>query len=146
MNTDDDDRVPGLAQLKLERTPERDLWPGIETRLVRRGRLAPPPWLAAAACAVLALSAMLQFGLRQNPLEEAQTALPVEVSAQAVLPRAPMHTEVRGLLRANLHLVEGAEKQIRQAMAYDPDSQLLARMLARSREQRQDLRQLLAKT
>ena len=147
---EDDDRVPGLERLRLERAPERDLWPGIESRLARRGRFAPPQWLAAAACAVLALTAMLNFGLHQNPLDEAQSALPAVASTlpnpQRVLPRAPMRSEMRGLLRANLHVVEGAQKQIRQAMAYDPDSQLLARMLERSALQQRDLRDLLAKT
>ena len=150
MNHEDDDRVPGLNQLRMERAPERDLWPGIDARLKRRNAYAPPQWLAAAACAVLALTAMLNFGPHQNPLDEALSALPAVASSapatQRVLPRAPMRSEMRGLLRANLHVVEGAQKQIRQAMAYDPDSQLLARMLERSNLQQRDLRELLAKT
>ena len=143
---DEHDRVPGLERLQMQRAPERDLWPGIASRLRPRGRFAPPQWLAAAACAVLALSVMLQSGLQTPAEPEAQAALPYATSAQPALARAPMRSEMRGLVRANLHVVEGAEKQIRQAMAYDPDSAMLARLLARSREQRRDLRQLLART
>ncbi|HVT35036.1 MAG TPA: hypothetical protein VHE37_05610 [Nevskiaceae bacterium] len=147
--SEDDDRVPGLDRLPLRRAPESDLWPGIQARLKPRRQFSAPPWLAAAACAVLALAVMLRYGLHDD-VPEAQSALPQVASTQLPQPRAPLHAqmraEVRGLVRANLQVVDGADRQIRQAMNYEPDSPLLQRLLARNQEQRRGLRQLLDQT
>lgn len=131
-----------LRGLRREITPERDLWPGIEARLLpQRQMVAHRParvWpLASAASMLLALGLAWQ--------SDPQGARPVAVSGQAVtvLPQeAEALTEhyqaaLRELdMRATpaswqpgLEALDRSAMQVREALRQSPDSALLLEQL-----------------
>jgi hypothetical protein len=141
--------VPGLSGYSLDRAPERDLWPGIEARLVRRGfswRQAMP--YAAAAVIVIGMSVHLLFGVSvQSPSLPTSVPLAQVASAAPSTFLAPMreHEPNRVLVKANLKIVDDAERQLENALRSAPDADYLKRLVESTREQRRDLRRLLSR-
>ena len=145
--------IPGLAALKRDSAPQRDLWPGIESRIraqqVRRQRT---PWLVAvgvAASLLMVLSASVGLeGLRgtHQPLH-APANLPVAAAAidNSLLPATNrMHPETRALVKANLKIVDSAENELKRAIAADPDGEYLKSLLNSTRQQKEQLHVVLA--
>jgi hypothetical protein len=149
----EDSPPPGLAGLKQDRAPGRDLWPGVESRIrARRARaLSRPLWFAVglAASALLVLGATVQLGGlggRPVPLHASfeQAAATAPGRAPALQPAvAHLHPETRALVKANLKIVSGAEAQIEKALAADPDGEYLKSLLASARQQKQQLHGVL---
>jgi hypothetical protein len=151
---DEQPPIPGLAGLKRENAPQRDLWPGIDSRIqAQRIRRQRTPWLAAvgiAASLVLVLTASIGLqglrGTRQQPLH-APSMLPVLAAASdnSLLPVTNrMHPETRALVKANLKIVDSAENQIRRAMAADPEGAYLKSLLTTTQQQKEQLHVVLA--
>jgi hypothetical protein len=139
MNDGRDERGRGLERLPRRRMPERDLWPGIESRLQphRRSPTAalraavrhyPLAEMALAASLVAGLAIMFTLGLRDSALP----ATGLDVAAE---PRY-LTDDSRAIVQANLSLVEQAERELRKAIRQDPESTTL-RSLLQSAEQRQ---------
>lgn len=130
---DETDRINALERLPRRRTPERDLWPGIQSRL--RPRRARGPWLqfGLAASLVAGLAAAFTLALRD-------VAPPPAGPDVAAAPRM-LSDDSRAIVQANLSMVEHAERELRQALKQAPESTTL-RSLLQSAEQRQ--RQLRA--
>jgi hypothetical protein len=136
MNEDDDrieGQVPGLDRLARSRAPQRDLWPGIESRLVRRRR---SPWalaqFALAASLVAGLAAV--FTLSLGPLGTA----PGEFAAPLAL-----SDDSRAIVQANLSMVRQAERELRRALDDNPDSPTLRSLLASTENRQRALSALL---
>jgi hypothetical protein len=144
---EDEGPVPGLSGLRLDREPERDLWPGIAARLPARR----PVWIARvsyAAAAVLVMGVSMHLLFNVAPQRGGPVATPLAAATVAMAPaRAPLHVQNgnRALVQANLKIVDDAEKQLEQALRHAPDSEPLKRLLDATREQRRGLRQLLAR-
>lgn len=81
--------------------------------------------------------------LRENPVAVVE-ARAVPASWQAA--SSTLRKQNRGLIKANLKLVDNAEAQLRRAMAEDPQSAYLERLLLTTQDQQQNLHQLLDKT
>jgi hypothetical protein len=145
--------IPGLAGLRKPGAPSRDLWPGIDSRIrARQLRRQRAPWLAAlgiAASLLLVLSASV--GLqdlrgRRAPLH-APSNWPIVATAgdNNLLPASNrMHPETRALVKIDMKIVDGAENQIRRAIAADPDDAYLKSLLAATRQQQDRLHIVLA--
>jgi hypothetical protein len=136
MNEDDDrieSPVPGLDRLARSRAPQRDLWPGIASRLPRRRR---SPWalapFALAASLVAGLAAV--FTLSLGPLGTA----PGELAAPLAL-----SDDSRAIVQANLSIVRQAERELRRALDDNPDSPALRSLLASTENRQRALSALL---
>ena len=139
INTDDgrDERARGLERLPRRRSPERDLWPGIQSRLRPRRSLAvalraavrsyPLMQFALAASLVAGLAAVMTLGLRDAGLG------PTGAGAASTL---ALTDDSRAIVEANLAMVRHAERQLQQALQQDPESTSL-RSLLQSAEYRQ---------
>jgi hypothetical protein len=139
---DDEAPLRELRGYSLDRAPERDLWPGIQSRLAPRAS----PWrslvgYAAAAAIVAAVAA--QVLLNAVP----QTAPVAGTSALALAEAVPMRGNDRNrmLVHANLKIADDAERQLEQALKTAPDSNSLKRLLDSTRQQQHHLRRLLAR-
>jgi hypothetical protein len=150
-NEGEEPPIPGLAALKQERAPSRDLWPGIDSRIrARRIRRQRGPWVAAvslAASLVLVLSATVGInelhGKSHAPLQAPQQV--AGAGDAALVPVVNhMHPETRALVKANLKIVNTAESQLRQAIAADPDDAYLKSLLASAQQQKEQLHIVLA--
>jgi glucose/arabinose dehydrogenase len=94
------------AALPREIAPPRDLWPGVATRLRRRG-VPPPWWLAAAAAVILALGALFVFRDRLK----AGGGWPIaRVEGRATIDGAPL---MRSVLRPGDALRTGTDSRVR---------------------------------
>lgn len=138
--------IPGLQGLDLQVQPERDLWPGIETRLAPRRPLQRSGWIGYAAAAGIVLS--VGVGLWRQVPDPGAAVLP---GPTAALPQASSATlmayaprENHALVKAHLKIVRDAEKQLRYALERDPESESLQRLLASMQSQRRDLQRLSA--
>jgi hypothetical protein len=145
--------IPGLAGLKQDCAPGRDLWTGIDSRIrAQRVRRRRAPWQAAvgiAASLLVVLSATIgvqNLRDRHEPLHSgSELPLPAVSRDNLLLPAtAKMHPETRALVKANLKIVDGAENQLRRAMAADPDDAYLKSLLSSARQQKEQLRVVLA--
>ena len=128
--SEDTDRINALERVPRRRSPERDLWPGIEARLAPRRRASRYPWVqfAVAASLVAGLAAVMTLGLRDaNLTSPARTASAAPVA---------LGDDSRAIVQANLSLVEQAERELKKALKQDPESTTL-RTLLRSAERRQ---------
>jgi hypothetical protein len=146
---------PGLAGLRTSRAPQRDLWPGIESRIRARrsrawaGRLAGLGSVAAALLLTLGV-ALERGGWQSAPVTAprhgaVRIALAQPARDPALLPAvAHLHPETRALVKANLKIVDSAESQLRRALNADPDADYLKSLLASARQQRQELHIVLA--
>lgn len=153
------DRRPSLLPaLRRDYMPDRDLWPEIEARLrAQRWRRLRGPLATAAA---LAASLVLGLGLQvlRTSGEPTPPHAPLRASAEVVaamqesaperslrpVSLAAVAPETRALVRANLKIVNSAEAQLKRALASDPDSAYLERLLLAAQQQKQDLRTVLA--
>lgn len=146
--------IPGLAGLKRDHVPERDLWAGIDSRIqVQRMRRRRAPWQAAvgiAASLLVVLSATIGLQNRGergagNGVLQAPAVLPKPARDGMLLPAtARMHPETRALVKANLKIVDSAENQLKRAMAADPDDAYLKSLLNTARQQKEQLHVVLA--
>ena len=145
--------IPGLAGLKLELAPRRDLWPGIESRIgAQRLRRQRAPWLVAvgiAASLLLVLTASIGLqglgGSHPPPLHAPAVLPQIAAGDNALLPATNrLHPETRALVKANLKIVDSAETQIRRAIAADPDGAYLKSLLTTTQQQKEQLHVVLA--
>jgi hypothetical protein len=98
-------------------------------------------YFAAAACTVLAFSAMVTLRL-SGTATHAPLAAPPEFAAMT----APSGMNVpanRALVKANLHLTRSAEGEIRKALRQSPGDASLKRLLDTTSQQQRELDQLL---
>ncbi len=146
-----DKEIPGLRGLKLDQQPERDLWPGIETRLQRkpRGVLRPRMVRGLSYAMAASLVGAITLGvLRQAPPDVAPIAAPAELASVAPATQrsvGQVNPQRQALLKANLAIVKDAEGQLKQALEQDPDSASLRRLLVAMQQQRGDLKTQLAR-
>lgn len=132
---EDAERINLLERLPRRRSPERDLWPGIEARLApRRSRYALGQ-LALAASLVAGLAAVFTVGLRDTAL----TASGLEV---ATAPSA-LADDSRAIVEANLSLVEQAERELHKALKQKPESTTLRSLLQSAEHRQRALRAML---
>lgn len=144
--------IAGLAALKQDRAPSRDLWPGIDSRIraqqIRRKRA---PWAAAVG---LAASLLLVLGATVGVNELRGTPRPLAAPGgqnvavatdPALLPVSNrMHPETRALVKANIKIVNSAEGELKRAIAADPDDAYLRSLLASAQQQKEQLHIVLA--
>lgn len=129
----DTDRIEGLDQLARARAPERDLWPGIALRLRPRRSRYGLMQFALAASLVAGMAAVFTLSLQRQPR----------------VPGAPETTALRlgddsrAIVVANLSIVDQAERELRNALKKQPDSQPLRSMLESTQHRARDLRALL---
>jgi hypothetical protein len=132
---DDMNEVPAaLRGLQLAQAPQRDLWPEIEARLRRRRSMGD--WFGYAAAAGFAGIMAAGVWLR-HPANE---AVPV-IAPQTMRVAGVVAPQQKALLKANLAIVKDAESQLRYALASDPQSASLQRLLASVQQQRSELKQ-----
>jgi hypothetical protein len=145
-DSSDEAPVPGLRGLAMDSQPQRDLWPGIAARIVVRRNRQRRVWLAAAACTLMAFSAMLSLRVAETPevvsTARAPIAAPPEIAAMT-LPSGMKVRANRQLVKANLRLTEGAENEVRAAMRQSPDNPALQSLLDATREQQRELNEML---
>lgn len=130
------DRINALERLPRRRMPERDLWPGIESRLSPRRRSRwPLVEFALAASLVAGLAAVFTLGLRD-------AALPGAGLDVAAAP-SQLTDDSRAIVQANLSMVEQAERELRKAMKQDPESASLRSLLQSAEHRQRALRAML---
>jgi hypothetical protein len=138
MNPDDDDtRLEVLRGLSLAREPERDLWPGIASRIAPPRRRRALPWLGALAASVAITALTLQLWPATQPDTSVEVAA---VLAEPLPPAGQVMTQQDALLKANLAIASDAEAQLRHALELDPDSPSLQRLLLSVERRQNDLR------
>jgi hypothetical protein len=142
------DRIEGLEHLRRERVPQRDLWPGIETRLRPRRRRGAA-WLALVASLLAGLTVVLSLAVRRDVPHPGQPEMQAGgTAAQTGDPGSagralPLDDDSRAIVKANLALVRQAERQLRQALRNDPDSPALRSLLASTEQHQNHLSKLL---
>jgi hypothetical protein len=145
--------IPGLAGLKQDRAPERDLWVGIDSRITaQRIRRRRAPWQAAVGIAasmllVLGATVGVQNLHERHDILHGPRVLPQPAPARdgMLLPvTSRLHPETRALVKANLKIVDSAENQLRRAMAADPDDAYLKSLLSTAKRQKEELHVVLA--
>jgi hypothetical protein len=134
------DRIEGLERLARTRAPQRDLWPGIQSRLrPRRSRYALGQ-LALAASLVAGLAVTFTLALRDVgrglPTYDAASIDPVGRQSFAA---ADLTDDSRAIVKANLNMVRQAERQLRKALREDPDSPTLRSLLASTETRQREL-------
>jgi hypothetical protein len=139
INTDDGrgERARGLERLPRRRSPERDLWPGIQSRLRPRRlpvRGYPLMQFALAASLVAGLAAVMTLGLRDAGLG------PTGAGAASTL---ALTDDSRAIVEANLAMVRHAERQLQQALQQDPESTSLRSLLQSAEYRQRALRAML---
>jgi len=132
-----------LKDLPMEAQPKRDLWPGIAARIAVRRNRQRGVWLAAAACTLMAFSAMLSLRVAEEPAAPAHLPLvaPPEIAAMT-LPSSGLR-QSRQLVKANLKLTQSAESQVLAAMRQQPDNPSLQSLLESTRAQKRELSEML---
>ncbi len=145
-----------LAELPRELAPQRDLWPGIARAVAPRRRLVWPAALAAGViAAAVSLPLLLQPGQRGPGGGDAGSAAkPVSfewpqdqasIASRAALERTfrerlqLLAPDTRARIEADLQVIRNANADIRAALAGDPASPVLQRLLFNSWEQEMDL-------
>jgi anti-sigma factor RsiW len=146
------------ASLPRQKSPERDLWPGIEERLRSRPRVS---WtfLAAAAAVALAVAGALFLAKDRTPLAGPR-AVPVaatlespalaeaesdyERASAALLAalherRDSFSPETIASVEKNLEIIDGALAEVREALRRDPENPELTRMLAATHRRKVDV-------
>lgn len=154
-NEHEDQLMQTAGQLATEISPERDLWPGIEEAISRPQRSRWTPMLAQAAAVVMLVgaSSLLTYTLvKQEPqvIEINRPDLAVDqaafsnpdflgdeyriargsVSAQLHRELARLSPEARADIERNLAVIGQAIADINQALAREPDNELLQELLA----------------
>lgn len=133
-----------LSRLPREMTPEQDLWPAIEARIGAPSGRWSLPRVAAAAAVFFMAAVALRLG-SENPAPDGFDGNLQVLSASAELEYSGALRDLRdsigqldgdaqnGLLndyQQSLRVVHDATRQVRAALAQDPDSRLLNGMLA----------------
>ncbi len=139
----DHEDVTPPRRLRVELAPARDLWPGIEARIVKRRQRRLRPWFGYAAAASL-VGAVALGVWHDAPPPGPAASVPVAVSPAAAAGR--VQPQQRALLKANLAIVRDAENQLQHALEQDPQSESLRRLLASMQQQRSQLRAQLARS
>ncbi len=146
--------VSGLAALRVERMPARDLWPEINQRLAPR-RSAVRPWLLRGMAAAVVGFTAFGVWLAEGPMPAAPIASETAVALASPDQGASTPTlrdwqgfnvasgPSRALIKANLKIVTDAESQIRSAIDTDPGNEQLQHLLAATRRQQGELQSLL---
>ncbi|MGA8278179.1 MAG: hypothetical protein WB784_08300 [Rhodanobacteraceae bacterium] len=145
-----------LRELGGERAPERDLWPGIATRIAGTapaGSSRPARGFAFAVAAGIAIAlgaGLIGFALhRPDVLPLASTpgqSLPVRPSAEPDQRRSLARiasTDPR--LAGAAVVLDAAHTELEQALEQQPDAVFLVRLLNRNNEQRMKLARLAMK-
>ena len=156
MNDEHDDKLMAAAgKLATEISPERDLWPGIEQEISKPKRSRWTPMLAQAAAVVLlvgASSMVTYYVVSDDPqiVEVMRPALNAElaafggrtmlgekyrithgeVSSQLHRELERLSPEARADVERNLAVIRQAIGDINQALAREPDNELLQELLA----------------
>ena len=153
----DDKLMRAASNLATEITPERDLWPGIEDAIRRPQRSRWTPLLAQAAAVVLLVgaSSLITYTLvKQEPqiIEVGPSGLNVDtaafsnssflgeeyrmargsVSAQLHRELDRLSPDAREDIERNLAVIRQAIADINQALAKEPDNELLQELLAKA--------------
>jgi hypothetical protein len=134
--------VPGIRDVSMQVQPGRDLWPGIQARMGVRRHRSRNVLLAAAACALLAFSAMLSLRVVESPAPGKTPLVAPPEFAAMTLPRTNLRAS-RALVKANLRITQSAESDLRKALRQAPDDPSLQRLLQSTRAHKQELRDLL---
>lgn len=164
------ERVAGAARALGPIEPATDLWPGIQSRITapdtRRASARPlsPPWLAAAAVVLIALSASLAWWGRgavgEAPVMAGSDAMssPTSVRAATAGPDGPVSEALASelerlesvisdsrdrlepgtvhVLERNLVLIERAIEDSYRALALDPENDFVRDHLERTYERK----------
>ena len=140
---DDRDEAPleALRGYDLSVEPQRDLWPGIEARIAPRRKVSANAWMSMAAAACVATVVGLTV---LRPLPPAPAATQDVAMAEMTTPDLQAVPGGRALVKANLQLAKQSEQQIRKALAQDPDSAALHRLLLTTQTRSDELRRMLA--
>ncbi len=151
----DDEFRAALQGLRQEQMPERDLWPGIEARIgahagVSGRRARTWRWIGYAAAAGIVGAVSLGVWQAQPPAGAPGAGLEPSVSAGAnaygeTTPGIVVPQE-RALLKAHLSIVKDAERQLRDALDQDPESESLRRLLDSMQQRRGALKGRLQET
>lgn len=141
-------RAPTL-RLPHDVQPARDLWPGVQRRIVRRSPSFA--WLAAAAVLLVALSSAVtmlvtQEGRTSRTLTAAPAAVAVieasyiaesrDLEQALVSQRGRLSPETVATLERNLAIIDAAIAESRAALASDPGNRDLRILLEAGHEQR----------
>ena len=154
-NEHEDKLMQAAGELATEISPERDLWPGIEEAIGRPRRSRWTPILAQAAAVVMlaGASSLITYTLvKQEPrvIEVERPGLVIDqaafsnsnflgdeyrmargsVSAQLQRELARLSPEARADIERNLAVIRQAIADINQALAKEPDNELLQELLA----------------
>ncbi len=161
--------VEAAARLPRSIQPRRDLWPGVERRLVRRAPGHRPRWalrsaVAAAAVLVIALSltqvrsksgreadagpsdrgSTIELAVVSREwmrTESAYVAAAAELQEAVDATREALDPATVALIEANLRIIDEAIRESRAALAVDPGNRELMRLLASTHEKKLDLLQ-----
>jgi len=154
-NTDRDDKlIAEASKLSTEISPEKDLWPGIETAINEPQRSSWTPRFAQAAAVVLLVgaSSMLTYMATKDQVQVVEVvpaglvfeqasfggryALGVgyqeahrDLEAQLNVELQRLSPEARAEVEQNLAMIRGAIGQINKALAEEPDNSLLQELL-----------------
>ena len=154
-NEHEDKLLQAAGRLATEISPERDLWPGIEEAINRPSRSRWTPMLAQAAAVVMLVgaSSLITYTLvKQEPvvIEVSRPGLAADqaaftnssflgdgyrmargsVSAQLHRELERLSPEARADIERNLAVIRQAIADINQALAKEPDNELLQELLA----------------
>lgn len=135
-----------LRGLRVDREPDRDLWPGIESRVPPRRARSLWPWALAASLAVAAVGlavmrpllqpeapAVAQAEARARPMAREAEAMALNYrAALAELAGRPLPAELRPVARE----LDDSVREIRLALEEAPDSRLLLEQLRRTYDRR----------
>ena len=132
-DNNDTDRIEGLDRLTRARAPSRDLWPGIAARLAtrRRSRYGLVQF-ALAASLVAGMAGVFSLSLRPQ-------GAPGVLAAAAL----PLSHDSRAIVEANLSIVRQSERQLRQALKQDPNSNTLRTLLTSTETRQRELTAML---
>lgn len=142
----DDDRIEGLERIPMRRAPERDLWPGISSRLQAPRRRRPWLPLAIAATVIAGVAGLVSVGVvTRGPNNDRAGALqahlaPAETEYLGTGGDLPLTTDSRAIVEANLDLMRAAEREVRRALEHDPESTTLRSLLASTENRQRALR------
>ncbi|HEY7516049.1 MAG TPA: zf-HC2 domain-containing protein [Vicinamibacteria bacterium] len=148
------------SALPRQKSPERDLWPGIAERLQRRSTYGGWTSLAAAAAVALALAGSFFLKGGGSGPDAGPRTVPVAVTSEspalaeaegdyerasaALLAalherRDSFSPETIASVEKNLEVIDGALAEVREALRRDPENPELTRMLAATHRRKVDV-------
>lgn len=140
-----------LQQMPRELSPARDLWPDIAAGIAPRRW----PMKLAAAVAIALLSSALTFAVLRRP--PAGSAAPLPQDARLIAARAEMERDLderlqllapatQQQIRTSLATIRQANEDIRRALAEDPASPTLLKLLSSTWQQETQLYSQVARS